>query len=157
MPQIYSSLRAIFTSFFPGFQPIDGGQLGQFADTQLSASGPNPITALAGGASAIASPLLASAINRVDVVAADNDSVVLPPAVPGQKIFVDNDGAHTLKIFADTQNPNNPDAHGAAQADLIVPNASLTAAAAASVTQATTVPAIYICSTRGYWKQLLCV
>ncbi len=40
-------------------------------------------------------------------------------------------------------------------ADLIVAYNGLTAAGAASITQATTVPAWYICTTMGYWKQAL--
>lgn len=150
-----TSLRGLWTSFFPGFQPIDGGQLGQFADSQVSASGGAPLTALAGGGLSALTPLADKAFNRLSVVVTNNDSVALPLAIPGRAVFIDNDGAATAAVFAQISNPNNLAANGNPKADLIVAHNGLTAAAAASQTQATTVGAWYICTTMGYWKQVL--
>lgn len=153
---ITAAIRDIFVSFYPGFQPIDGGQLGQLADFVTSATGSGPITALAGGGLSGTTPVISKTWNRVSVCVTNNDSVVLPLAIPGRRVFIDNDGAATLAVFSQTQNPNNPTvASPAGAADLVVAHNGLTGAAAASQTQLTTVGAWYICTTMGYWKQVL--
>jgi hypothetical protein len=56
------------------------------------------ITALAGGGRPGA-PVLSAQMNRIAVVANDNDSAVLPAAVAGDLRAVINDGAHAAQIF----------------------------------------------------------
>lgn len=145
---IFSSILQIFSSFTPGKQLIDGGDLSQMANMLFSATGAaTSPTAKAGGGTA--GTLMNYYINRVDTVAADNDSVVInTPAIPGASVIVDNNGGHTLAVYGLLSNPNN-----AGAADQIIPHASV--AAGASTTQATGVPAIYFCSKLGIWKQLL--
>ncbi len=93
------------------------------------------ITALAGGTLTTATPLL-SQFNNVSVCATNNDSVVLPPAstaVIGQIVTVRNMGVATLAIFAQS---------------------TQTVDGAASVTLATTLGAIFLCSSATAWVRV---
>lgn len=127
---------------------LDGALLNQFIAEQVSATGDTSITALAGGGAAGA-PLMNLAYNRVTVVATNSDSVLLPYAIPGTELFVDNDSANTLAVFAQTANPNN----AGGVADKIVAQSSLiSGGGAASVTQATGISTAYICTKAGFWK-----
>jgi hypothetical protein len=56
------------------------------------------LTAHAGGGQAVATPLV-SAINLIAVCATAGDSVVLPPAMGGQVMWVANGGAASAQIF----------------------------------------------------------
>lgn len=60
------------------------------------------LTALAGGGQAGATPLV-NGVNHVKTVASANDSLMLPPAVPGSMVFMRNDGADAAQVFANTQ------------------------------------------------------
>lgn len=64
------------------------------------------ITALSGGGQTNATAL-SYGLNQVATVAAAADSVLLPPAVPGEMVIVVNDGAAAMQVFgtnADTIN-----------------------------------------------------
>ena len=73
-------------------------------DLSLLASGngwsASSITAHAGGTRALATTMRA-AVTLIAVCATANDSVMLPPAVGGQVMWVTNAGAASAQIFAD--------------------------------------------------------
>lgn len=143
-----NSIVQLFTSFVPGLRLVDGGELLEMANQLFSTKA--GLTALAGGGQAGATPLPA-AINEVAVVAADNDSAMLPLAVPGAWCFVINDGAHSLQVFGNPANPNNGGA-----GDTIAPyNSVVQNATAVGVAQVTVKAALYVCFTAGKWKQFL--
>jgi hypothetical protein len=56
------------------------------------------LTAHAGGGQAAATPLV-SAINLIAVCATAGDSVILPPAMGGQMMWIANGGAASAQIF----------------------------------------------------------
>lgn len=60
------------------------------------------LTALAGGAQAGAT-LLVNGVNHVKTVVSANDSLMLPPAVPGAVVMMRNDGANAAQVFGNTQ------------------------------------------------------
>lgn len=94
------------------------------------------IVAKAGGGQATATQLTA-AFNTVATVATAADSVVLPAAVQGLEISVQNDGANSMQVFGlgtDTING---------------------AAAATGVAQAATKLGFYVCHADGKWLRLL--
>jgi len=94
------------------------------------------VTAAAGGAKADAVPLTA-AINTVTVVATIADSVLLPPAVPGRVIFVNNTAANSMQVFGQGTDTINA------------------VATATGVAQAGGVSALYICGVAGAWRRNL--
>lgn len=146
---LFKSVTSLF-QWVPGFALQDGGLLQQMSDRLFSATGASPLTALAGGGLSALTPLLSKGYNRISVCATNADSVVLPLAIPGTAVYVDNDGAADARVYAQTDNPDNADA-----ADLIVAYNGLTGAAAAYQSQATVKSALYVCTTLGYWKQSL--
>lgn len=76
----------------------------------------NNITAHAGGGQAGGVHLTAQ-INRITVAASPGDSVVLPPATPGQEIIIINNGANPIQVYGagtDTIN-GQPDTVGVSQ------------------------------------------
>lgn len=144
MAALPSSVVSWFASFLPGFRLIDGSDLQNMANASFSTK--SGITALAGGGLASGTPVCSAAINEVLTCATDNDSVQLPPAVPGSQQMVINNSGHTAAVFAGL-NPLT----GAV--DSIIANNSV--AGAASVTLATTKVAIFACYAPGKWKELL--
>jgi hypothetical protein len=138
----------LFSSFIPGSRSVDGGDCLQLAKQVNGYS--NGIVALPGGASAGASPVLGLGWNEVDTVATNDDSVVLPPALPGAFVGLFNNGANTLTVFANTSNPNNNDV-----ADLIASSSQLNSAAGASITVASPKVALLVCMKIGLWKEFL--
>jgi hypothetical protein len=132
----------------PGRALQEGQDILILAKAALSAQG--AMTALAGGALTAATPLLNSYINEFTTVATTGDSCVLPPAIPGTELTVINSGAQTLKIYAQTSNPNNPNAAGNPQADLIVPLASSTGAASINLNASGVT--VLTCASLGRWK-----
>jgi len=143
---IISALIDLFPSFIPGSRLVDGGECLQLA--QLICSAKTGYTALAGGGQTGATQLTAT-LNEVPNVASDNDSVMLPLAIPGRWVVVNNTSGHSLQVFGQPINPNN-----AGAGDTIAPNNSVTQAATGTgVAQATAVMAIYVCTTIGQWKQ----
>lgn len=139
-----STLRQLWPSFVQGERLIDGRDLLNLAGLVTSVQA--GLTALAGGG-ATTTVICNRFINEVSVCATNNDSVILPQALPGRTINIINDGAATLAIFPLQLNP------ATGVADAII--ASGSAASGASVTQATTVTAAYYCISPGVWKQAL--
>jgi hypothetical protein len=146
---IVSALTQYFPSFFPGNRLIDGGDLQNFINLTLSAQGPIGLTALAGGGQAGAT-VLKYAFNRVDVVANAADSVLLPLAIPGTEVFVDNNqAANALQVFGQVSNPNN----GNVGDTIASHNSIVQQSTATGVSQPAAVMGIYICTKLGQWKQ----
>jgi hypothetical protein len=144
------SLLAQWLSFIPGFRLIDGGDLASMASSLFSTK--TSLTALAGGGQAGATPLPAT-LNEVDTVVTNNDSVVLPLALPGQQIFVYNASAQTLAVYGQASNPSN----GNAGDTIAAANSTAQQPTATGVTQATATLALYVCVTLGQWKQGLLI
>src|SRR5215472_5528024 len=107
-----NSIFQAFASFIPGSRLVDGGDCLQLAKYLF-----NPmvgITALAGGGQSGATPL-SLGINSVDTVASGNDSVMLPPAVPGTFVVViNNQASNSMQVFGQGANMG-----GAAAGDTI--------------------------------------
>lgn len=83
--------------------PVVSGNLTLGATSFIVGSSADGIVAHSGGGKPSATALTAS-INRVSTVAADHDSVILPVALAGMEIAIDNDGAKILDIY-----PNGSD------------------------------------------------
>jgi hypothetical protein len=146
---LVTSILGLFPSFIPGPRLIDGGELQQQANLLFSAQ--TGIVAAAGGGQANATPLT-SALNRVDTIATNSDSVMLPPAVPGQQVTVKNNTANTLAIFGQVSNALNANSVG----DTIATSQSNTQQPTATgITLATTLTARFICFTAGQWQEFL--
>lgn len=130
----------------PGFALQDGATLFQALNLLFSAA--IGIVAHAGGGQALATPLVA-AINQIDTCATNADSVVLPPAIPGRQVRVNNNTGQTLQVFGVAANASN-----AGAGDTIIAQGSTAVIATATgVAQATGVETVYICSKLGQWKQ----
>lgn len=96
----------------------------------------NSVTALAGGGKTGATPLTA-AINRISVCATAADSVLLPPALKGIDVFVQNDGVASAQVFGQGTDTINA------------------VATATGVAQAAAKAALYVCYADGAWVRLL--
>lgn len=143
-----SSTRGFYSqeSFVPGPRLIDGHDFATlFNASQSYAKG---IVAHAGGGQALATPLTA-ALNQIDTCASDNDSVMLPPAIPGLTVTINNNTAHTLAVFGVPDNVNNGDVGDT----IAVQGSTVQAATGTGVTQATGVITTYVCTQLGQWKQ----
>lgn len=136
--------------FSPTVGLQDGQLLNQLVGDILSAS--SGIVALAGGGQVGATPVF-PAFTEVDTVVTNNDSVMLPPALPGQTCIIYNATAQILTVFGQVSNASN------AGAGDTIASASSTAQqpTATGVTQAATLMAIYVCMKLGQWKQGLLV
>ncbi len=144
------SIFSLFPSFFRSNGPtlIDGADLQMLAKLDFGSA--NGIVAHAGGGQANATPLTAT-YNEVTTCATDTDSVMLPPAIPGTAVWIINNTGHTVTVFGVPSNVQNGNA-----GDTIATAVSNTQAATATgVTQLTTIPATYVCTTLGQWKQFL--
>jgi len=118
--------------------------------TNYTVGGLTSVTALAGGAQ-VGSPVLAYANNEITTVVTTNDSVQLPFALQGARVFVNNNGANTAKIYANSAGNNS----NGAVLDQIIANATTTKTAnATAITLASGYGLIFICTTTGIWKQL---
>lgn len=122
--------------FAPGFALQDGSKLNAATGSSWMAG----IVAHSGGTQAAAFGLTAF-LNEIDTVAADNDSVKLPPAEPGTEVIINNNGAHTLAVY------------GAGADTIAAQGSTAQQPAATGVTQTTGVSTNYICTTPGQWKQ----
>lgn len=135
-------------STVPGLHLVDGSDIA--ALVKITTSAKAGIVAFAGGGQTGATQLT-STYNEVDTCVNDNDSMMLPSALPGTAVFVANVTGHTLAVYGQPSNPAN-----ASAGDTIASHASNTQQPTATgVTQATTVPGWYICTTLGQWKQSL--
>lgn len=142
-----AQITDLFQSFIPGQRLVDGGDLQTMANLQFSAK--SGIVAFAGGGQASATPLTA-AVNSVDTVVTNNDSVMLPLAIPGRSVTIINNTGQTLAVFGQVTNPNVTNAPG----DTIAASGSNTQQATATgVTQLTAVVGFYNCAIAGQWRQ----
>ncbi len=138
-----ASLLQLFKSFTPGKQLIDGGELKQMASLLMSAQ---DIDVPDNAGDAATGYRLTAAMNRIASLVATNDSVVLPPAVPGRMVWVDNATASTVIVFGDPYNPATGAADGIAahgSNNVVTTGISVT----------TTVLANFVCIKAGEWKQ----
>lgn len=145
-----TSLAASFSSLsqVPGPRLIDGSDIAKLISIDTSSA--TGLVAHSGGTQAPALPLTAS-FNEVDTVAVANDSVMLPPALPGSVITIYNATATSMQVFGQTSNPAN-----ASAGDTIAAHGSITQVATATgVAQIATSIATYYCFTLGQWKQFL--
>lgn len=130
-----SSVMAGFTSLQqPGYRLVDAGELQQMASLNFSVAG-GIVGAAAPG------PLLTAHINAVTGGGAASN-VMLPPAIPGNYLFVVNTqttATFTVIVNGNTFNPLT----GAA--DLV--------AGAANATLAINSSAMFVCYTAGRWVQ----
>lgn len=133
--------------FSPGKQLIDGSALALMVQQIFSIT--TGITAKAGGG--VSGTQLTAYNNEVNTVAADNDSVVLPPAIPGSTVWINNNSAHSLQVFGNQSNQSN----GGVADTIAAHSTQAQAAAATGVAQASALGALYKCTTLGQWKQLL--
>lgn len=102
-------------------------------------------TALAGAVA------LTATINEIGTSATTGNAVMLRPALPGDKVTVINDGAQSITVYGNSNNPNN-----ATTTDTIAAHGSTTQAGATTgVTQASGTVAQYVCFATGKWKQFL--
>lgn len=140
-----NSIFSYFQSFFAGDRLVDGGECKLLTQMLF---GTKSIVALAGGGAPTAdAQTLIQGINILTTVATDADSVLLPNALPGMSVVVDNEGAHSATIFASTLNP------ATGVADSVVDNNSLVLAA--SVAVASGYAAVFYCTKVGVWKKLV--
>jgi hypothetical protein len=138
-----------FLSFFgkTGAQLIDALDLTKLTNYTLGAN--ISVIALPGGAQA-GSPVLAYANNELDTVATTNDSVQLPPAIPGAWVAINNNGASTARIYAGIA----PNVANAYVVDQIVANATVALTANGTpLTLASGYTMEFICTTIGIWKR----
>ena len=150
-----SSIFAFMQSFWNQSGPalIDRGDLSNLAlFTCGSVAG---ITAHAGGGQTNAF-VLNAAYNEVDTVASANDSVMLPPAIVGRNVLVNNNAAsNSLNCYSNLNNGFNPDSTGKAQADVIYPHGSSTAnSSSTAIAIAAGNVAWFVCTTLGQWKEV---
>lgn len=132
------------------FSPTVGLQDGQLLN-QLSAdlfSTSSGVTALAGGGQVGATPVF-PAFTEVDTVVTNNDSVMLPPALPGQTCVIYNATAQIMSVYGQVSNVSN------AGAGDTIASASTTVQqpTATGVTQAASTMCMYVCMKLGQWKQ----
>lgn len=91
-----SDIVSIFTSFIPGFRLIDGEDLETMAKFLLSAR-----EGVQGGDSQEDATPLQTFISQV----VSGDCVVLPPGLSGRYMWVFNDSATPLQVYATSPNP----------------------------------------------------
>lgn len=142
-----ASIYALFPSFTPGKQLVDGGDCLALVNQLMSSK--TGLVALAGGGQAGATPLPA-ALNELTIVASANDSALLPLALAGITVTVVNSGANSAQVFGQAVNPNT------GVGDTIIPDAAVAPnATAVGVAQASAKQADYFCVRPGVWKQAL--
>lgn len=134
-------------SFVSGPRLIDGGDFSQFFASEQSVV--DGIVAHAGGGQASATALT-NALNQVDTCASDNDSVMLPPALRGTKVWINNNTGHTLAVYGV---PSNNFLATPAGDTIAVQGSTSQVATATGVTQLTGVACWYVCTQTGQWKQ----
>lgn len=145
MPSPFSSLVASFLSFIPGSRLVDGGDVLGLAQAVVGVN--TPVVAKAGGG--VAGTPVRLGMTKISTVASGADSILLPPAVPGSTVSLNNAGANSAQIFGQQANQG-----GLAAGDqIVVNNSSTPAAVATGVAQAANVDAEYKCYELGIWKQ----
>ena len=133
------TLPANLPSYPRGKAMADGDVLADLCEELFSTEG--SITAAAGGTQA-AARLLNNAVNVVTTVASAADSVKLPTAKKGRRIYIDNSGANSMQVFGSGTDTINA------------------VATATGVAQAAGVCAMYVCmditaAGVGQWQRIL--
>ena len=103
------ALPSLIPTFLSGFRMPQGSSLQALSD--LIGSIQAPLTAKAGGGQASATQINSANV-QVDTVATAADSVKLPPAVPGMRIFVTNAAANSMQVFGTSPDTINAVATG---------------------------------------------
>jgi len=124
------ALPSLIPTFLGGFRMPSGLALQAMAD--LTSSIQSPLTAFAGGGQTSATQINAANV-EVGTVATAADSVKLPPALPGMRIFVTNTTATSMQVFGTTPDTINAVATGT------------------GVAQAANKSAWYVCTSAGKW------
>ena len=141
-------------SLFPSFGYTAGPTVPNGAELSLLAQytvGVDAaVVAHAGGTQALGLQLPpAPPFVQIGTCATTGDSVILPPAIPGNFVFLVNQGAQTLDIYGIASNPQNGGA-----GDQIYPVNNATANSnATALTLAATHSTILICYVLGLWVQ----
>ena len=137
-----ASLAQLFPSFFTTTGPTlpTGLDLQALIKSQYSAS--SGLTAVAGGGQSLASPIN-NYLTQVDVVATANDSVTLPPAIPGSEYILNNNTANSMQVF------------GLGSDQIQASGSTTIQPATTGVAHAAQKAASYFCFKAGIWKQLL--
>lgn len=143
---ILKSLIDQYTTFFGGPKLIDGAEVRSLANQVVRAV--NGITAFAGGGQTNATKIGAGSTS-VDTVASAADSVQLPPAIPGTKIWLVNNTLTSMKVFGVPSNINN----GGTGDTIGIQGSDSQAATATGVDQAAGVKAWYVCTRLGQWDR----
>lgn len=135
-----------------GFGPFDRTEFANMAKILFSAQ--SGITAFPGGGQTNATPLV-GAVNQVENSGVGGtDSVVLPIALPGLVVQVNNSSGHAIQVFGAVSNPDNPNAAGNPQGDTIAASGSnVQQATATGVSHADATQLAYTCYKLGQWKQ----
>lgn len=117
---------------FPPSTPVIFNGLGLSANTLFTESASNTLTAHAGGGQTNALQLT-SELNRITTVATAGDSVMLPAAVQGLTILIDNAGANQMQVYGNGTDTING------------------VATATGVSQMAGSEVIYVCHGTGTW------
>ena len=87
------------TQYTPGLQMPNAKEIADSLFGLKNLNAQHSITAFAGGGQTSAVQLL-NGVNEISVAASSSDSVKLPPNSPGSVVFLANNGAQTVKVFA---------------------------------------------------------
>jgi hypothetical protein len=123
----------------PGFQPAQPKDLADAAMGLINADSQAGLTAKAGGGQTSAVQLVGG-VNEISVCASSSDSVKLPPARPGTRVYLSNNGAQTAKVFS-YETVNAPAIDGTA--------------GTTGVNLATAKNAVYFCVSSAKWESIL--
>lgn len=145
-PQAIVDLFSSLSASPSGFALTDGGILAQLVSKLFSSQ--KGITALVAGAQA-GFPLQATWNEVNTATGTGTDSVVLPLALPGNFIFVNNTSGQTIGVWGVAQNPSN----GNAGDTIAAANSDAQQPTATGVTQVDTLASLYVCTTLGQWKK----
>lgn len=145
MPGLQSIMQQ-FTDFFGGPKLITGDQLFKLASGLVSSK--IGLVAFATGGQTGATNLTAG-FNSVDTVANANDSVKLPPAIPGTRVYVLNNTATSMQVFGVASNFSN----GGVGDTIALQASGSYVATGTGVAQAANVMAVYACFKLGQWKR----
>ena len=140
------SILAYLQSFIPGSRLVDGGDCLFMAKQLFQANG--PYTALAGGGQAGATQMQPG-LNLVSTAGVGGtDSVMLPQAIPGSQVVVQNDSANAIQVFGQAAN-----ALTGVGDTIAAYNSSTYQVTATGVAQAASTVTEYYCVIAGKWKQ----
>ena len=125
-------------NFQPGRALLDGSALQKLINILFSVK--SGIVALAGGGQVGATPLPAK-YNQVATVATAADSVMLPPALGGSEVWLDNLSAAAPQVF------------GQVGDTIAAHNSAAQQPTATGVSHPASTLGCYVCTVPGQWKQ----